>query len=185
MWELKSASERERSLETWTLPKILWCASAVQPLWKIVCHPLLLILSLPEELLTVLDHYKCPQAQVMFLERVQQNPHHPAPRFSLVLVKKFVSTFSSISSYLYFVYDTACLTVLMSWFFKSFSPLFNKLPNEKIINERILRSCATLQALGGCGCSRFILLSGLQTSPSSMVLFACLRPEVCMALQRL
>lgn len=78
---------------------------------KVFSHPML---CLPEEMLTVLDHYKCPQVQVMFLGRVQQNLHHPAPWFSLVLVEKFFSTFLSISCYLYLVYDTTYLTVLMS-----------------------------------------------------------------------
>lgn len=52
----------------------------------------------------------CPQDQIMFLGKFQQHPQCPAPSFPLVLVKKFVSTFTVVLSYLVYDYDT----VLMS-----------------------------------------------------------------------
>lgn len=96
----------------------------------------------------------------------------------LILVEEFVSTFTVILPYLYLIYDPTYVTALMNWFFfSSFLPMLNEVPNEKVFNESILWSSATLQDLGDCECSWFILGLELQTVPNSMVPFAALSQD--------
>lgn len=145
--ELKSATQRERSMETQTLQKILRRASAVRPLWKSVCSPHIV----PSW--GAADCTRSLQVPTGSSYIPGESPAKPSPSCTLVFpcLCWEICHHLRISSYLHLFYDTTYLTVLMSWLFFSFCPLFNKLPNEKVILERILWSCATLQALGGCG----------------------------------
>lgn len=143
--------------------------------WNRVCLPhIVSSQGAAEELLTALNRYIGPS----YVPRQSSaTPHCPAPSFTLALVEKFVSTFTIILSYLYLVYDPTYVTALMSWFFfSSFWPLFNELPHERYLMRAYFEALQLFKPWE-TECSWFVLGSGLQTSPNSMVPFASLSQD--------
>lgn len=179
MWKLKYASQRVTSLETWTLPKILcvWCASAIWEAFSVKQG-----LLTPHRVFSRSSWGAADCTKSLYRTKLCSQAEFSNTSLSCTQLYPCLGWEICLHFHHHFVLSLPCLWSYLCYstdeliFFSSFWPLFNELPHERYLMRAYFEALQLFKPWE-TECSWFVLGSGLQTSPNSMVPFASLSQD--------